>query len=36
MVLASMVCPSFVLGGNANTGSADYVCLEVELMDGES
>ena len=31
-----MVCPSFVLGGDANTGSAGYVCLEVELMDGES
>ena len=36
MVLGSMVCPSFVLGGDANTGSAGYVCLEVELMDGES
>ena len=24
-----MVCPSFVLGGDANTGSAGYVCLET-------
>ena len=36
VVLGSMVCPLFVLGGDANTGSAGYVCLEVELMDGES
>ena len=36
MVLGSMVCPSFVLGGDANTGSAGYVCLEVELMGWES
>ena len=36
MVLGTMVCPSFVLGGDANTGSAGYVCLEAELMDGES
>ena len=36
MVLGSMVCPSFVLGGGANTGSAGYVSREVELMDGES
>ena len=28
--------PSFVLGGDANTGSAGYVCLETELMGGES
>ena len=34
--LGSMVCPSFVLGGDANTGKAGYVCLETELMDGES
>ena len=32
----STVCPSFVLGGDANTGSAGYVCLETELMGGES
>ena len=31
-----MVCPSFVLGGVANTGFAGYVCLETELVDGES
>ena len=31
-----MVCPSFVLGGDANTGSAGYVCLETELMGWES
>ena len=31
-----MVCPSFVLGGDWNTGSAGYVCLETELMGGES
>ena len=31
-----MVCPSFVLGGDANTGSAGYVCLETELMGRES
>ena len=31
-----MVCPSFVLGGDANTGSADFVCLETELLDGDS
>ena len=30
-----MVCPSFVLGGDANTGSAGYVCLETELMGRE-
>ena len=36
MVLGTMVCPSFVLGGDANTGSAGYVCLETELVDGES
>ena len=36
MVLGTMVCPSFVLGGDANTGSADYVCLETELENGES
>ena len=35
--LGSMVCPSFVLGGDAaNTGSAGYVCLETELMGWES
>ena len=31
-----MVCPSFVLGGDANTGSAGYVCLETELIGWES
>ena len=31
-----MVCYLFVLGGDANTGSAGYVCLETELMGGES
>ena len=36
MVLGTLVCPSFVLGGDANTGSAGYVCLETELVDGES
>ena len=36
MVLGTMVCPSFVLEGDANTGSAGYVCLETELVDGES
>ena len=36
VVLGTMVCPSFVLGGDANTGSAGYVCLETELVDGES
>ena len=36
VVLGTMVCPSFVLGGDANTSSAGYVCLEAELMDGES
>ena len=36
MVLGTMVCPSFVLGGDANTGSAGYVCLETELVDGKS
>ena len=36
MVLGSMVCPSFVLGGDANTGSAGYVCLGTELMGRES
>ena len=36
MVPGSMVCPSFVLLGDANTGSAGYVCLETELVDGES
>ena len=30
------MCPSFVLGGDGNTGSVGYVCLEAELMDGES
>ena len=30
----ALVCPSFVLGGDANTGSAGYVCLETELVDG--
>ena len=30
------MCPSFVLGGDANTGSAGYVCLETELMGWES
>ena len=36
MVLGTMVCPSFVLVGDANTGSAGYVCLETKLVDGES
>ena len=36
MVLGTMVCPSFVLGGDANTGSAGYVCLETEMVDKES
>ena len=36
VVLGTMVCPSFVLGGDANTGPAVYVCLETELVDGES
>ena len=36
MVLGTMVCPSFVLGGDANAGSAGYVCLETELVDRES
>ena len=36
VVLGSMVCPSFVLGGDANTGSAGYVCLETELIGWES
>ena len=36
MVLGTMVCPSFVLGGDANTGSAGYVCFEIELVNGES
>ena len=36
MVLGTMVCPSFVLGGDANTGSAGYVCFETELENGES
>ena len=31
-----MGCPSFVLGGDANTGLAGYVCLETELMGWES
>ena len=35
MVLGTMVCPSFVLGGDANTGSAGYVCLETEFVEGE-
>ena len=35
VVLGTMVCASFVLGGDANTGSAGYVCLETELGDGE-
>ena len=30
------MCPSFVLGGDANTGSAGYICLETELMGWES
>ena len=30
------MCPSFVLGGDANTGSAGYVCLETGLMGCES
>ena len=30
------MCSSFVLGGDANTGSAGYVCFETELVDGES
>ena len=30
------MCPSFVLGGDANTGSAGYLCLETEMVDGES
>ena len=30
------MCPSFVLGGDANTGSAGCVCLETQLVDGES
>ena len=34
--LGTMVCASFVLGGDANIGSAGYVCLETELTDGES
>ena len=34
--LGFMVCPSFVLGGDANIGSAGYVCLETELMGWES
>ena len=34
--LGFMLCPSFVLGGDANTGSAGYVCLETELMGWES
>ena len=34
--LGFMVSPSFVLGGDANTGSAGYVCLETELMGWES
>ena len=29
MVLGTMVCPSFVFGGDANTGSVGYVCLET-------
>ena len=33
MVLGTMVCPSFVLGGDANTGSAGYVCLETGESD---
>ena len=36
MVLGTMVYPSFILGGDANTSSAGYVCLETELVDGES
>ena len=35
VVLGSLVCPSFVPGGDANTGSAGYVCLETELVDWE-
>ena len=31
-----MVCPSFVLGGDANTGLAGYVFLEPEFMGWES
>ena len=30
------VGPSFVLGGDANTGSAGYVCFDTELVDGVS
>ena len=36
MVPGTMVCPSFVHGGDANTGSAGYVCLQTELVDWES
>ena len=36
MVLGTMMRPSFVLGGDANTDSACYVCLETELVDGEN
>ena len=36
MVLGTMVCPSFVLGGDANTGSAGFVGLDTELVDRES
>ena len=35
MVLGTMVCPSFVLGGDANTSSAGCVCLETEFVDWE-
>ena len=31
-----MVCPSFVLGGDAKTGSAGCVCLETQLMGWKS
>ena len=35
MVLGTMVCLSFVLGGDANTCSAGYVCFETEFVEGE-
>ena len=35
-VPGTMVCPSFVLGGDTDTGSVGYVCLETELVDGKS
>ena len=36
MVPGTVVCPSFILGGDANTVSAGFVCLETESVDGES